>query len=136
MTQGLYGQAEKFENRLLGPTNLPTATVNIDPFRRPRRCIRFSDVHDGEVLPNSNFEKEKGATMNELISQVAEKTGLGEDKARQAAEAVISFLKTKFPGIGGQLDSALQGGAVSEKAGTMTEKVKEGLGGVLGKRTA
>ena len=73
--------------------------------------------------------------MNELISQIAQKTGIGEDKARQAAETVISFLKTKFPAIGGQLDNALQGGG-AEKAGTMTEKVKEGLGGVFGKKTA
>jgi hypothetical protein len=74
--------------------------------------------------------------MNELISQIAQRTGIGEDKARQAAETVLSFLKTKFPAIGGQLDSALQGGGAPEKAGTMTEKVKEGLGGVLGKKTA
>ena len=74
--------------------------------------------------------------MNELISQIAERTGIGEDKARQAAEAAISFFRTKFPTIGGQLDSLLQGGAVSGKAAGMSEKVKEGLGGLLGKKTA
>ena len=74
--------------------------------------------------------------MNELISQIAQRTGIGEDKARQAAEAVISFLKTKAPGIGGQLDSVLQDGGVAEKAGGMTEKIKESVGGVFGKKTA
>jgi hypothetical protein len=74
--------------------------------------------------------------MNELINQIAQKTGIGEDKARQAAEAAISFLKIKFPTIGGQLDSVLQGGGVAEKTGGMTEKIKEGLGEVFGKKTA
>jgi hypothetical protein len=82
------------------------------------------------------LEKAEGATMNELINQIAQRTGIGEEKARQAAEAAISFLKTKFPGISGQLDSALQGGGVAEKAGGMTEKLKEGLEGVFGKKTA
>ena len=74
--------------------------------------------------------------MNELINQIAQKTGIGEDKARQAAEAAISFLKTKFPTIGTQLDSVMQGGGVTEKTGGMTEKLKEGLEGVFGKKTA
>ena len=73
--------------------------------------------------------------MNELISQIAQRTGISEDKARQAAEAAISFFRTKFPTLGSQLDS-LQGGVVSEKAGGIADKLKEGLGGVLGKKTA
>ena len=74
--------------------------------------------------------------MNELVSQIAQRTGIGEDKARQAAEAVISFFRARVPGIGDQLDSVLQGGGVAEKAGGMTEKLKESVGGVLGKKTA
>ena len=74
--------------------------------------------------------------MNELISQIAQRTGIGEDKARQAAETAISFLKTKLPGVGTQLDSLLQGGGIGEKTGGMAEKVKDGLGGVFGKKTA
>ena len=74
--------------------------------------------------------------MNELISQIAQRTGIGEDKARLAAETVISFLRTKVPGIGGQLDSMLHGGGGEEKAGGITEKVKETVGGVFGKKTA
>ena len=74
--------------------------------------------------------------MNELISQIAQRTGIGEDKARLAAETVISFLRTKVPGIGGQLDSMLHGGGGEEKPGGITEKVKETVGGVFGKKTA
>jgi hypothetical protein len=73
--------------------------------------------------------------MDELIRQIAERTGIGEDKARQAAETVVSFLRTKFPALGSHLDS-LQAGTVSEKTGGMAEKVKESLGGILGKKTA
>jgi hypothetical protein len=74
--------------------------------------------------------------MNELISQIAQRTGIGEDKARQALETVLSFLKTKAPGLGAQLDSVLQGGGMGEKAGGMTDKVKESVGGIFGKKTA
>lgn len=74
--------------------------------------------------------------MNELISQIAHRTGLSEDKARQAAEAAMAFLKEKLPGIGSQLDSVLQGSGVGEKTGGVVEKVKEGVGGVFGKKTA
>ena len=38
--------------------------------------------------------------MNELVSQIAQRTGIGEEKARLAAQIVISFLKTKFPSMG------------------------------------
>lgn len=71
--------------------------------------------------------------MNELISQIAQRTGLGEDKARQAAEAAIAFLKTKLPGVSSQLDSLLQGGGVGEKTAGMAEKITES---VFGKKTA
>ena len=84
-------------------------------------------------VPLSDDEKE--CVMNELISQIAQKTGIGEDKARQAAEVAISFFRTKFPTLGSQLDN-LQGGAVSGKASGIASKVKEGLGDVLGKKTA
>jgi hypothetical protein len=75
--------------------------------------------------------------MNELISQIAQKTGIGEDKARQAAETAISFLKTKLPApMASQLDSALEGGGESAGGKGMGEKLKEGIGGAFGKKTA
>lgn len=65
--------------------------------------------------------------MNELVQQVCQRTGLSEDKAQQAVQTVIGYLKEKLPGpIAGQIDSALQGG--SGISGT--------LGSVLGKKTA
>jgi len=64
--------------------------------------------------------------MNELINQIAQRTGIGEDKARQAAETAISFLKQRLPGsVSGHLDSFLQGGGA--------EGMKDKLGGVFNK---
>lgn len=66
--------------------------------------------------------------MDELINMVAQKTGLPEDKARQAAETVIGFLKDRLPApIAGQIDNALNGGGggkggasgLADKAGGM-----------------
>jgi hypothetical protein len=66
--------------------------------------------------------------MNELINQIAQKTGIGEDKARQAAETAISFLKQRLPGpVSSHLDGFLQGG------GSGAENIKEGLGGMFNK---
>ena len=68
--------------------------------------------------------------MDELINQVAQRTGLAPDKARMAVETVLGFLKTRLPGpIASQLDSALAGGA----AGGLADAAK-GLGGMLGNR--
>lgn len=48
--------------------------------------------------------------MDELVKQVAQKTGIGEDQARQAAETVLAFLKAKLPApIAGQIEGYLQG---------------------------
>jgi hypothetical protein len=69
--------------------------------------------------------------VNELINQITQRTGLSQDKAQQAAETVISFIKSKFPSIGGQLDSLMQGGETSS-AGGMTDKLKD----ILGRKSA
>ena len=75
--------------------------------------------------------------MDELIRQVAERTGIGEDKARTAVETVVGFLKERLPApIAGQLDGVLGGGAagggggIAEQAGD----VLGGLGGMFGKK--
>ncbi|CAN5707787.1 hypothetical protein BH24GEM1_BH24GEM1_15240 [soil metagenome] len=65
--------------------------------------------------------------MQELINQVAQRTGLGPDKARTAVETVLEFAKSRLPApIATQLQSALGGGA----GGTddLTSAVK-GMGG-------
>ena len=66
--------------------------------------------------------------MNELINQIAQKTGIGEDKARQAAETAISFLKQRLPGsVSSHLDGFLQGGSSG------AEGLKDKLGSVFNK---
>ena len=65
--------------------------------------------------------------MNEIVQMVAQKTGIGEDKARQAVQIVIEHLKGRLPGpIASHLDGALSGSAQGEQSGG-------GLGGLLGK---
>ena len=66
--------------------------------------------------------------MDELIRQVAERTGIGEDKARTAVETVIGFLKGRLPApIAGQLDGVLGGGAAGGGGGLADQ-----AGGMLG----
>ncbi len=76
--------------------------------------------------------------MDELIKQVAERTGLGEDKARTAVETVVGFLKERLPSpIAGQVDSVLGGGAAAAGGGSVTDRAGDvlgGLGGMFGKK--
>ena len=65
--------------------------------------------------------------MDELIKQVSQRTGLPADQARQAAEAVIGFLKERLPGpLASQLDSVVSGG------GNALGNIASGLGGMFG----
>ena len=60
--------------------------------------------------------------MDELISQVVQRTGIPEDKARMAVETVLGFLKSKLPApIAGQIDNAVGGGGggIGDMAGTL-----------------
>jgi hypothetical protein len=66
--------------------------------------------------------------MNELIQKVQERTGLSEDKARQAVQVVVEQLKSRLPGpVAGELDKF---------AGGQTGGVGSDLGGIFGKKTA
>lgn len=72
--------------------------------------------------------------MDEIIAQVAQRTGLSHDQARQAVETVLGFLKTRLPApIAGQIDNALAGqaGGGGIDAGSLGGLAK-GLGGMLG----
>jgi hypothetical protein len=61
--------------------------------------------------------------MDELIQQVAERTGLGEDKAREAVNTVVGFLKERLPEpIAAHVDTVLGGGG----------KASDALGGIAG----
>lgn len=69
--------------------------------------------------------------MEELIGQVAQKTGLPLDRARTAVETVLAFLKGKLPtALGGQIDQAVSGGDSSGRG-----DVAKGLGGMFGKQS-
>jgi len=69
--------------------------------------------------------------MDELINTVSQKTGLPEDKARVAVDAVLNFVKSKLPeSVAGQVDSAVTG--ESAKGSSVAER----LGGILGKKSA
>jgi uncharacterized protein (DUF2267 family) len=62
--------------------------------------------------------------MEELIKQVAQRTGLAPDKARTAVETVLNFAKTRLPApIATQLESALAGGGSGGEGG-FTEAAK------------
>ena len=66
--------------------------------------------------------------MQELINQVAQRTGLALDKAKIAVETVLNFAKTRLPApIATQLESALTGGGVGDLAGAA-----KGMGGSFG----
>ena len=48
--------------------------------------------------------------MEELVKQVAQRTGISEDNARTAVTTVLGFLKDKLPApIAGQIDSVVGG---------------------------
>lgn len=65
--------------------------------------------------------------MDELVNAVSKKTGLSQDQARAAAQAVLDYLKQKLPApVAGQIDTVLKGGGLGEAA--------KGLGGMLGKK--
>ena len=69
--------------------------------------------------------------MDEVVKQIAERTGISETQARTAVDTVVGFLKNRLPEpIGNQVDSVLAGGA--NVAGDVIGKVSDVAGGMLG----
>lgn len=65
--------------------------------------------------------------MEELVTVVAQKTGLAPEQARAAAQAVLDFLMTKVPApLGEQIKLALSGGSVTDTI--------QGISGLFGKQ--
>ncbi len=65
--------------------------------------------------------------MDELVNLVSQKTGLPQDKARQAVMTVLDYLKQKLPaGVAGQIDAVLAGGSLP---GDLTKGLGDMLGG-------
>ena len=69
--------------------------------------------------------------MNELVNFVVQKTGMSQENAQKAAQAVVEFMKTKLPApIADQLDAMLSGD-MSGVAGQAGDMLKGKLGGNL-----
>ncbi len=64
--------------------------------------------------------------MDELINMVSQKAGIPQDKAKQAVETVLNYLKQRLPApIAGQIDGVLAGG-------NLPGDITKGLGDMLG----
>ncbi len=63
--------------------------------------------------------------MDELIKQVASKTGISEDQARKAVTTVLDFVKDRLPApLAGQIDNVVSGeGGVGDAVGDIASKV-------------
>jgi uncharacterized protein (DUF2267 family) len=58
--------------------------------------------------------------MQELIQQVAQRTGIPEDKAQVVVDTVVGYLKERLPGpMAAQLDNAVSGQSGEQGGGTM-----------------
>ena len=72
--------------------------------------------------------------MDELVNQVASRTGISQDQAREAVQMVVDFLKSKLPApIAGQIDAALSGNTLGDAA-QQAQQALGGLGGTFGKK--
>lgn len=62
--------------------------------------------------------------MDELVKMVSERTGLPEDQARKAAEAVLDFLKEKLPApLADQLDNLVENPNVTSQASGLLDNL-------------
>lgn len=62
--------------------------------------------------------------MNDLIKVVSKKAGITESQAKTAVDYVVNYMKEKMPGdMGGQVDSLMKGGKVSDLTSGLTDKV-------------
>jgi hypothetical protein len=95
--------------------------------RWPEPWTRFDTTASHAPNPDRRIR------MNEMIQRLMAKTGLPEDKARAAVDAVLGFLKEKLPApIAAQIDGAMTGGAgVTQRLG----EIAAGLGGMFGKKS-
>jgi hypothetical protein len=72
--------------------------------------------------------------MDELINQIASRTGISQDQARQAVEMAVSFIRTKLPEpLASQIDGFLAGGDPADLLSQMQEQLGN-LGGFLGQK--
>jgi uncharacterized protein (DUF2267 family) len=73
--------------------------------------------------------------MNELVQLVQQKTGLSQDVAEKAVDAVLEFIKQKLPAsMASSLESLLEGGAQAAAAAGATAQTAAATGGGKGLR--
>jgi hypothetical protein len=78
------------------------------------------------------LEIQKSKVMNELISQIVQKTGVPADKAQQVLGVVAGYVKQKFPAFGGQIDSVLGTGGSHASTAAGSGNPLNDIGGKLG----
>lgn len=62
--------------------------------------------------------------MDELVKMVSDRTGLPEDQAKKAAEAVLEFLKEKLPApLAGQLDNLIENPGIADQASGLLDNL-------------
>jgi hypothetical protein len=96
----------------------------------------------------SRNEKEKDIMMDELISAVSTRTGLSQDQARSAVDAVLGLLKSRLPGplashldglVGGSASAAAAEGSGGEASGTegggLASEATAMLGNLFGQKS-
>ncbi len=65
--------------------------------------------------------------IDEAAKLVAKKTGLSQDKAKQAVLIVLDVIKQKLPAVAPQIDALASGGDALSEAGKLA-------GGLFGKK--
>jgi hypothetical protein len=74
--------------------------------------------------------------MDELISAVSTRTGLSQDQARSAVDAVLGLLKSRLPApLANHLDSLVGGSASAAAAGSSGGETSGTEGGGLASET-
>ena len=69
--------------------------------------------------------------MDQIVSQITQRTGISEEQARQAVEIVANYLKGHLPApIAGQIDGILGG----QQGGDQGQGGLGGLGNLFGSR--
>lgn len=72
--------------------------------------------------------------MDQLIAQIAQRTGISDEQAREAVNMMIGYLKQELPApIAAHVDSVLSGQNPQGMVGE-AEQLLGGLRGMFGKR--
>jgi hypothetical protein len=70
--------------------------------------------------------------MDQLVNQISQQTGIPQDRARQAVQMTVDFLKGKLPApVAQQLDSAMGGQGMGGGMFGQTQQ-PGGLGDTMG----